>query len=87
MSKKFGKYEVIVEKGDNVSKVYTVAAARKDLAAQFEKDGGEIVRVKEISGILPNASRVREDLKKAGYTKAECTIVYNMLLNLEGTET
>lgn len=87
MVKKFGKYEVIVEKGDNVSKVYTVAASRKDLATQFEKDGGEIVRAKEVPGILPNATRVREDLKKAGYTKAECAIVYNMLLNLEGTET
>lgn len=86
MAKKFNKYEVIIEKGEEVSKVYTVAASKKDLTAQIEKDGAEVIRAKEVSNYLPSASRVRDDLAHAGYGAAECAIIYNLLLTMEGTE-
>ena len=86
MAKKFSKYEVIVEKGADVSKVYTVAASKKDLTMQLEKEGLEVVRAKEIPDYLPSASRVRDDLAKAGYGAAERSIIYNLLLTMEGTE-
>lgn len=86
MAKKFSKYEVIVEKGVDVSKVYTVAASKKDLTMQLEKEGLEVVRAKEVPELLPSASRVREDLEKAGYGAVECAIIYNLLLTMEGTE-
>jgi len=84
--KKLNKYEVILDDGSNVYKIHTVAESKK-AAAKYCEGNGEIVRIKEVPEILPDASRVREDLKRMGYGDAECDIVYRTLyMFLNGTE-
>ena len=79
----FKKYEIIVEHGTNLERVYLVAKNQKQAASKVE---GEIVRIKEVPNILPSAERVAEDLKRAGYGEAEVALVRCILSHVEGCD-
>lgn len=84
--KKLHKYEMIIDDGSSVYKVYTVAENQKTAKA-FAEGNGEVVRIKEVPEILPSACFVRETLARNGYGEAECDIIYRLLyMYLEGTE-
>lgn len=84
--KKLHKYEAIIDDGQNVYKVHTVAENKKGVES-FCAGNGEIIRIKEIPEYLPSAARVREDLRRCGYGEAECDLVYRLLYQfVEGTE-
>lgn len=84
--KKLKKYEVLLDTGKDIKRVYLPATSKKDVDSELEGQG-DIVRVKEIADVLPSAAKVRDDLKKVGYGEAECELVYKTLLRcLEGTD-
>ena len=84
--KKLHKYEAILDDGYNCFKVYTVAENKKSVEA-FCAGNGEVIRIKEIPEYLPSAARVRDDLERMGYGKAECDLIYRLLYQfVEGTE-
>ena len=84
--KKLHKYEAIIDDGQNVYKVYTVAENKKGVET-FCAGNGEIVRIKEIPEYLPSAAFVRDTLARNGYGAAECDLIYRLLYQfVEGTE-
>lgn len=85
MMKKLHKYEVILDDGNDVMKIFTVGESAKAVSKTL-MGNGEIVRVKEIPDVLPSAAVVREALKNSSFGEAECDIVYRLLYQyLEGT--
>ena len=79
-------YEAIIDDGQHVYKVHTVAESKKGVES-FCAGNGEIVRIKEIPEYLPSAARVRDDLRRIGYGEAECDLIYRLLYQfVEGTE-
>lgn len=82
---KIHKYEVIFDDGENIYKEYIPALSEKDLCNQWGGNG-DIVRIKEVPDYLPDAGRVRDDLAKLGYGKAEQDFIYRILYGyVEGT--
>ena len=72
------KYEVIIDDGTNIYKEFIPATSEKELREVWGGNG-EIIRIKEVPDYLPDASRVRDDLKSKGYGDAEVDFVYRIL--------
>lgn len=84
--KKFKKYEAILDDGKFLFKVHTIAPNKKAVE-EFCQGNGEIIQIKEVPEYLPNASRVREALKKDNFGDAEADMIYRLLyMYVEGTE-
>lgn len=83
---KIKKYECIIDDGEHLYREYIPALNKKDLMARWGGNG-DFVQIKEVPDYLPDAARVRDDLARMGYGKAEQDFVYRILSNyVEGTE-